>query len=121
MALTESGIFGGFPTVEECSAHPTKNRRWGCDAISQVIADGKKRTWVEHPCVPSKRIGGVTFEIYRHPSLIYGDTERLWKQVYKTRTKYGCGNMNPEEEFHPCYFYAEEIYENFINGAENAK
>ena len=113
MALTESGTFGGFPTAEECSALPSKNRRWGCDTVSQVFADGK---WVEFPCVPSCTIGGVTFEIYRHPSLVYGDTERLWKKDYKIKTKYG--TRLEYEEFHPCYLYAEELYEDFITGAK---
>ena len=116
MALIESGIYGGFPTADECSAHPTKNKRWGCDAISQINDDGK---WVEFPVVPSKTIGGVTFKIYRHPSLVYGDTERLWKQDYRTKSKYG--TRLEYEEFHPCYIYAEEIYENYLKGAENAK
>jgi len=118
MALTESGILGGFPSVDECSALPSKNRRWGCDTVSQVFADGE---WVDFPCVPSKTIGGVTFEIYRHPFLVFGDTEELWRTLYKTRLKYGCGDMNPEEDFHPCYFYAEEIYENYLKGAEHVE
>jgi len=116
MALIDSGILGGFPTVEECRSHPFMNKKWGCDAIAQINAGGKE---IESPCVPSPTIGGVTFKIYRHPFLVFGDTERLWKHDYRVKTKYG--TRLEYDEFHPCYIYAEEHYENFLKGIENAK
>ncbi len=92
------------------------NNKWGCDAVSQIKVGSE---WMQVPCVPSTAIGGVTFKIYRHPSLVYGDTQQLWKHDYRTKIKYG--TRLEYEEFHPCYLYAEELYENFLKGADNAE
>jgi len=116
MAITDSGTLGGFPAVEECLDHPTKSKEWGCESISQMIVDGK---WTDMVCVPTNTIGGVTFEIYRHPYLVIGDTPRLWKSDYKVKTKYS--TRFEYDDFHPCYHYAEEIYENFMEGCRNGK
>ena len=114
MAIVESGTLGGFPAVEECLAHPVLRKQWGCDTVSQMVVDGE---WTDLVCVPTNTIGGVTFEIYRHPFLVIGDTARMWKQDYKIKTKYG--TRLEYDDFHPCYVYAEELYENYMKGCMN--
>ena len=111
MAIIESGTFGRLPSVDECLAHPSLLKVWGIDSPSVMIVGAEE---VETVCVKPVVIGGVTFEIYRHPELLIPDTIEVWKDDYRVKTKY-----DPHlqyNDFHPCYVEAEKIYESYKGG-----
>lgn len=119
MAIIESGTLGRMPSVTECLAHPSRPDmicdEWGIESPSIMIVGGKR---IETPCVKPCVIGGVTFEIYRHPELLIPHTVALWRKTYNMEKKH---NVRPEgvlyeEDFHPCYIEATEVYENFKGG-----
>lgn len=117
MALIESGTFGSFPAVSECSALPLLAVAWGIDAPATMTTISGD---IEVPVLPPKIIGGMEWRLFRHPGLLVPDTCRLWKSEYRVKTKYG--SRLEYEDFNPCYIYAEEIYENYgggINGRNN--
>lgn len=110
MAVSESGSLGGLPSADDCSAHPELSKRFGLDSISKITVRG---TEVEFPAVKPVRLSdGTDLEIYRHPELYKTDTVECWKVLYNTRNRYGT-RLDPDEDFHPCYLEAEELFENF--------
>lgn len=106
MAIIGSGILGRFPSAYECRSLPSLSESYGLDSVSTMIADGEV---IEVPCLPPKEVNGITFEFYRHPELLVGDTERTWRAEYNIKSKYG--TRVEYDDFHPCYLYASEIYE----------
>lgn len=111
LALIESGSLGSFPAVNDCSAHPILFEKWGCESVAQIRVDGEKR---EYPCVPTVELNGVKIRLYRHPDLLVSDTVRLWKSDFKIKSKYG--TRSEYDDFHPCYIYADELYDNYMKG-----
>lgn len=112
MAIIGRGTIGRYPSVSECRALPALSEAYGLDAVSTMIADGEA---IDVPCVPPVNVGDMTIEIYRHPDLLIGDTERLWRKEYLVKAKYG--TRYEYDDFHPCYLYAEEYYEAYRGSA----
>ncbi len=111
MALIESGSLGSFPAVNDCSAHPLLVEKFGCESVSQIRVGGEKR---EFPCVPTVELGNIKIKLYRHPDLLIPDTVRAWRSDYRTKMKYGTNFET--DDFHPCYLYADELFENYMEG-----
>lgn len=114
MAIVESGTLGRLPSVSECLAHPAMCEQWGIESTSIMVVGGEK---VESTCVKPVNIGGVLFEIYRHPDLLIPNTIKLWREEYEVKNNYG--TRLEYDEFHPCYIEAGKIFSNFKGGISN--
>ena len=116
MAIVGAGTFSRLPSVSKCRSLPTLFKRWGIDAVSVSIVNGKE---IENQVLPTRSVNGVKYTFFRHPLLLISNTISLWHREYSILQKYGA-NKN-YDDFHPCFLFAEEIYESILRGAEDER
>lgn len=112
--MIDVGTFGRLPSVEECLHHPTQSAEMcesmGVVAPAVVIAGGKE---FYSPSVPPQKVGGITFEFYRHPTLLIPQSIAEFTESIRANELFNVGYCGSVEDCNPRYREAMEIYSNY--------